>query len=447
LAAAILAALSWLWNGGRPAGRTRNVEGPLTVAATGDVVFSGQLPPPSADAGFSGVTDLLRNATVAIANLEVTLLETATAREVAARPLRGPIGTPRDAQTLADFGFNVIGRANNHAADYGDQGIGDTGRILNAAGVLSVGCDADLARARSPIFVEAGSHRLAVLAVAASAVPEARAAPAQAGISGRPGVNPLRFDADITVDPKTYEILSRSAIVKGAGADSKDTALNLFGTTLKKGESTAVVFRGDPRDVREMAEQIKAARARAEAVVLTVHSHEPSNRHQAPADFLREFAHAAVDAGAALVVGHGPHQLRGIELYKQGVILYSLGNFIFQADALAGPRVDVYDAGVDLYQMALGAVSDYATPAFAEDIWWESVVAEAVFDRGRVTLLRLHPIELGLGLPNRQRGMPRLADATRGAAILERVARLSRELGTEMTIESGLGLIEVKPLR
>lgn len=438
----MLVALSWVWNHGRPAGRSRNIEGPFRLAATGDILFSGQIPPPPSGGRFTRVTELLRGATSAMANLEVTLLETATTREVAARPLRGPIGTPRDAQALADLGFNLIASANNHAADYGEQGINDTGRILGAAGLLTVGCGADLDRARAPVFVEVGSHRVAVLAVASSALPEARAARTQADISGRPGVNPLRFDADITVDPKTYGILSQSAIVKGAGAASSGTALNLFGTTLKKGESTAVVFRADAQDVREIVGQIKAAKARAEAVILTVHSHEPSNLHQAPADFLREFAHAAIDAGAALVVGHGPHQLRGIEVYNQGVILYSLGNFIFQIDALAGPQVDVFDAGVDLYRMALGAVSEYATPAFAEDVWWESVVSEAVFEQGRVTSLRLHPIELGLGLPYRQRGMPRLAEAARGRAILERVARLSEEFGTKIRVEGGVGLIE-----
>jgi len=42
---------------------------------------------------------------------------------------------------------------------------------------------------------------------------------------------------------------------------------------------------------------------------------------------LRTFSHAVVDAGADLVLGHGPHVLRGMELYKDRLIAYSLGNF------------------------------------------------------------------------------------------------------------------------
>ena len=42
---------------------------------------------------------------------------------------------------------------------------------------------------------------------------------------------------------------------------------------------------------------------------------------------LRDFAHAVVDVGADLVVGHGPHVLRGMEVYRERLVLYSLGNF------------------------------------------------------------------------------------------------------------------------
>jgi poly-gamma-glutamate synthesis protein (capsule biosynthesis protein) len=44
-------------------------------------------------------------------------------------------------------------------------------------------------------------------------------------------------------------------------------------------------------------------------------------------------AHAAIDAGATAIIGHHPHQLQGIELYKGGIIFYSLGNFSFWRDA------------------------------------------------------------------------------------------------------------------
>jgi poly-gamma-glutamate capsule biosynthesis protein CapA/YwtB (metallophosphatase superfamily) len=53
---------------------------------------------------------------------------------------------------------------------------------------------------------------------------------------------------------------------------------------------------------------------------------------------LRKFAHAVIDAGADLVIGHGPHVLRGLELYKNRLIAYSLGNFAtYGRMSLRGP--------------------------------------------------------------------------------------------------------------
>lgn len=53
---------------------------------------------------------------------------------------------------------------------------------------------------------------------------------------------------------------------------------------------------------------------------------------------LRTFAHAAIDEGAALVLGHGPHVVRGLEVYKGRLVAYSLGNFAtWGAMNLAGP--------------------------------------------------------------------------------------------------------------
>jgi len=45
------------------------------------------------------------------------------------------------------------------------------------------------------------------------------------------------------------------------------------------------------------------------------------------------YAHAAIDAGADIFIVHGPHNIRGIEIYKGKPIIYSLGNFIFDGEA------------------------------------------------------------------------------------------------------------------
>src|SRR6185503_7178218 len=94
---------------------------------------------------------------------------------------------------------------------------------------------------------------------------------------------------------------------------------------------------------------IRAARQDAEFVVVSLHSHEPVNDSEEPAAFARQFAHDAVDAGAQLIVGHGPHRLRGVEIYKGAAIFYSLGNFLYDTRGLDFRAADAFDAGNNLY--------------------------------------------------------------------------------------------------
>ncbi|MFI5953660.1 CapA family protein [Cryptosporangium sp. NPDC051539] len=102
-------------------------------------------------------------------------------------------------------------------------------------------------------------------------------------------------------------------------------------------------------DVPRAAALVRTAAARADLVVVTMHAGaEGADRahvRRGPERFLGEdrgdpirFAHAVVDAGADLVVGHGPHVLRGMEFYRGRLIAYSLGNFAgYRTLSTAGP--------------------------------------------------------------------------------------------------------------
>lgn len=102
-------------------------------------------------------------------------------------------------------------------------------------------------------------------------------------------------------------------------------------------------------DIPAAKRLVAEARGRADIVVVTMHAGAEGASHQhirrGTETFLGEnrgdpvrFAHAVVDAGADLVVGHGPHVLRGIEWYRGRLIAYSLGNFGgYGAFALDGP--------------------------------------------------------------------------------------------------------------
>jgi poly-gamma-glutamate synthesis protein (capsule biosynthesis protein) len=127
------------------------------------------------------------------------------------------------------------------------------------------------------------------------------------------------------------------------------------------------------------------------------------------------------------------------------VVFYSLGNFVYQAASSDRTARDPFDAGTDLFSMALGAVEPGA--GSVDDVnqaeWWESVVGVVTLDTANVRDVRLHPVDLGVGLSLDRRGIPRHARAERGAAILGRVDRLSKPYGTFVRIESGVGIVEL----
>lgn len=183
---------------------------------------------------------------------------------------------------------------------------------------------------------------------------------------------------------------------------------------------------------------------------MTVHSHEGDRNRLVPAQFLVTFAHAAIDAGADVLVGHGPHVLRGIEIDKGKPILYSLGDFIFQNDTLLRLPSENYE------QDDLGAdaqVADFNdrrsagdTRGFTADpLIWESVVAIPRFKGKQLVELALHPISLGFKQPITERGRPQLADPTLGRKILDDLTRLSEPFGTHIENRNGTGYVDVAP--
>jgi poly-gamma-glutamate capsule biosynthesis protein CapA/YwtB (metallophosphatase superfamily) len=445
--------VAWRWTAAGSAGAalpplpTRG-GGPLTVVATGDALLVRPLTSDDARE-IATIVPLLGSADVALTNLEANVLAREHVPEtVPEAPARWPYATADTVETLRRIGINVVSLANNHTTDYGPDGVRDTRRMLDAAGLQHAGSGDELESSRAAAFVGTPPRRVATIAVATSASPESRATAQRGDILGRPGVNPLRYSANVTVDNATFETLKGSAAAMRPANDqpADPDTLNLLGATIKRGARTVVDFAIDADDLQHILDRIRQARAEADAVIVSLHTHEPGNGSEEPADFVRRFAHAAIDAGAALVVGHGPHRLRGVEAYGHGAILYSVGNFIFQYQDVDPRAMDVYDAGVDLYRMAMGAI-DFSQrrplPTFDEPVWWEAVMARATFDRGGLTSLQLVPIDLGAEAPKARRGIPRMAAADRATAIVDRVSKLSHALGTRVAAADGIVTVDL----
>jgi hypothetical protein len=226
--------------------------------------------------------------------------------------------------------------------------------------------------------------------------------------------------------------------------------LRLGDLTLEAGDKPGSRTQPLKEDLDGIVTAIREAHRQADWVVVSIHSHEgqPGNRELA-SDFLVTFAHAAVDAGADVFAAHGPHVLRGIEIYKGKPIFYSLANFAFENETMRfQPEESYAEVGLGLTASPadyFDARSGNDTRGFPVDQQiWESVVAEVAF-RGDRTLseILLHPISLGFGEPRPQRGRPRPASPALSKEIIERVAALSASLGTKVEFTGGRGVVDV----
>lgn len=168
------------------------------------------------------------------------------------------------------------------------------------------------------------------------------------------------------------------------------------------GNHAGYSYRPNPTDVANILRNTRQGKQFADFCIVTNHGHEPGNWSHQPPDYEQAFARQMIDAGADAYIVHGPHQLRGIEIYKGRPIFYSVGNFIMDdlrtpvcADMFAGygkdPRTDT-DAEVTLAEMAEGYETD---AGFSDPIFYESVIAVSRFQDNQLAELRLYPIELG----------------------------------------------------
>ncbi|MGD2216972.1 MAG: CapA family protein, partial [Gemmatimonadales bacterium] len=417
----------------RGAAQSEPPPGGMSFALTGDAIISRRLAP-FREPEYLRMIELIRGADVAFTNLEVLFHDYEEGYPAAHSGGTWMAAEPFIAGELVWAGFDLVSRANNHTMDYGAGGLRATTRALDAVGLVHAGAGENLARARAPAYVETAGGRVALVSVASTFSDEDRAGPQRADIRGRPGLSPLRYSTTYVVSRESLEKLREVAQEFGyrsSGAGERFRFLReQFVVGDPPGRRTAL-HRGD---LSEILAAVRDARRQADWVIVTSHSHESARG--APADFLVHFARAAIDAGADLFVGHGPHVLRGIEIYRGKPIFYSLANFIFQNETiefLPGDAFDQYElpadaTPADYYDRRIERSRTGGFPG--RQVYWESVIATPHFQDGGLAEVRLYPITLGFGDPRPQRGRPRLADREAGQRIIERLIELSRPLGT-----------------
>ena len=350
-------------------------------------------------------------------------------------------------------GFRLFGIANNHSLDFGPNGLLSNITHMDHAGLVYAGAGENLARARAPGYLDTKKGRVALIACASTFSILSPAGEQRPDLKGRPGLNPLRFKTIYTVEPATLASLRTLAkantVGESARAQSPDE-LYFLGVTFRSGDKPGVMTEPDPKDLREITAAVREARRQADWVIVSIHGHEsaPGDR-ESPAAFQTAFAHAVIDAGADLYVQHGPHVLRGIEIYKGKPIFYSLANFIFQNETVRFQPQESYDqqklpltASPGEFYDTRSAQDSRGFPA--DKKIWESVVAEAVFnDKRELQRIDLQPIALGFGASRTHRGRPLPATSDLAREIIERLSKLSKSLGTKVIFQDGKGVVTV----
>lgn len=370
---------------------------------------------------------------------------------------------------LQALGFDVFACANNHALDYSIEGLVASVEALEGRGVPFAGIGRTLSAARMPAYVDCGDTSVAVISCASTFAKGQEAGEQSADMQGRPGLSPLRFDTVYEVERDQLEALRNIAtdlgleeqrlgrIQMGFAFPPDDPELfHLLEPNLGAGSLLDAKFRiaSKPavrtsprrRDVDAITRWVRDARLRADTVVVSLHGHEQGRNKEEPAEFMREFAREVIGEGADVVVGHGPHLLRGMEVHEGRPIFYSLGNFVAQNELVYKLPMDAYDRfrvdpGKTPSEVFLARTQNDQKSFPADKRYWQTVMPVCDLVGGRIADMEIVPVTLGHGEAARHRGRPSIAQGEEAEDILSRFKRLSEDLGTEFDVAGG----EIRP--
>lgn len=379
---------------------------------------------------------------------------------------------PRFIEDLMWMGFRITSSAHNHAIDFGEGGVLKNIENLNRYGMVHAGTGRNLAEARAPAYIETPKGRVALLSGTTTLFSWGRAGDQRRDMQGRPGANLLRHYVEYTVDKTTFDSIKRfgsslgflrqHGAPKGHGDSMPpDTKTEIHVKGFANGPLNHLKFKlgkkvekhsyPHQQDLEGTLERIRDARRMAQWVIVAMHNQdEPGDE---PPEHARIMYHAMIDAGADVLAGTGPHQDRGIEIYKGRPIFYGIGDFILQNDTvLLEPQDEYENVGLswgatpaDFYDVRAGyqgpGVGRPTKGQSVEPLRWQNGMHRVRFEGGKLREIRIYPVDLGYGKPRWQAGRPLLAQGDVAREILERYQRLSQPFGTRVQIKNNVGVI------
>jgi poly-gamma-glutamate synthesis protein (capsule biosynthesis protein) len=425
-----------------------------TIALTGDSIITMKLSVHTEPA-FTKMIDLIRGADVAFTNLEMLFhdYEPFPSTQSGGTYMRAD---PSLAKELVWAGFDMVSRANNHANDYGVEGMRLTTKHVAAAGLVQAGVGESLREAREPKYLDTEKGRVALVSVASTFPDPSRAGESWGDTRARPGLNPLRFKTTRILPRAQFDLLQSAlqgaGLLNGSAAAPSAAEMTVFQQRFAVGDKAETHTEPLKEDLEGIAAVVRNAHKQADYTIVNSHTHEGGADRYTPPDFFVTFAHAMIDAGADIVTSSGPHVLRGIEIYKGRPIFYSLGNFIFENETLLRQPPENYeplgmprDSGVGDFNDRRSKDDQIGFPA--DERVWQSVIAIPRFVDRQLVELKLYPIVLGFKKPRPDRGWPTLATPDVGKKIIDDITRFSAPFGTSLQFEAGVGSVTINTTR
>ncbi|MDR1907322.1 MAG: CapA family protein [Holosporales bacterium] len=282
---------------------------------------------------------------------------------------------PEMVASLVAGGFDVVGLANNHSMDRGAEGIMETIETLDKAGIAHCGAGKNIDEAHKPVIIERESTNIAFLSYTSVFLDHFQA------LADRAGVAVVKLRTSYRPPERFFEVPGMPAIV---------------------------LTEPEQDSVDRMKQDIANAKTKADIVVISWHW-GISQSYRLVAEYQREMGKLAIDAGADLIVGHHPHVVQGVEIYKGKGICYCLGDFSF------------FLRHTDPRRFHHGS---------------EAVVVECDIEDKQIQNISLIP------LSKNENYEPVVATEEEGEKIFKKMQGLSEAYGTSMEFENGKILVK-----
>lgn len=423
----------------------------MKFTAAGDALLQQRIP--ENYEGFDKLKDYIAQGDARFFNLETTLNYEG---ECFASQFSG--GTyvrtnPEGFGDLLEYGFNMTSFNNNHAMDFSYEGLLKTVDTIDSYDVVQAGVGRNLDEASAPRYLDTPNGRVALISVNTTFEAAMMAGKQSRRFPGRPGINGLRHNQTLVVEKEDFEKIKEITEKTGINFEEKvhiaqgyskpfpEGVCQMGDLRFELGEQAGRVNKCNEEDISRVEKAIFEAQLQANYILISLHHHEMGpGSNELPPDFVEEFAHRCIDAGAHAVIGHGPHLLRPVEVYKNRPIFYSLGDFVLQLYSVPVAPEDFYakqnlTSDATVHELLKKRSGDFSRGLMEDPVMSEAIVPYWEMENGQLTKLELLPVTCRKNDNKSVSGLPVVAE---NPEFAQRLAKLSAPYGVTMKLENGV---------